>query len=343
VEGKRKDNRCIGINFSTIEQFMDKFRLKKTLIGLCAIALLFCYASPMYAYVLQGRHVLDLMIEKLGPAESLFVSEGIVVYRAAGDVDVKGPTGVNDTLRPPNSAGDDTPVVRQLGANQDAEAMAPMELEGTLRYVFSRAFRSDVRAPNSERIYIDVGDRSLTIIDGAIVPESATRFDMFKDILLYRSREVLAERLLRLGVDVSISSLGRFEDKIAFVLGADYPDETVNQLWVDKESLLPLRLIIRDGQGAERSSKVEMRYLIWWKIGEIRYPSRIEFYQDDNLVRVRQAKRFEENAIFSEELFDIQRLKMVYPRESLQRNAPEAAAEPSEVQKTIEDFRRIFE
>jgi hypothetical protein len=148
---------------------------------------------------------------------------------------------------------------------------------------------------------------------------------------------------LQLGVDVSISSLGRFEDKNAFVLGAYYPNDTANQLWVDKDTLLPLRLIIRGVYGADNSDKVEIRYLIWWQIGESRYPSKIEFYQDENLVRVSQAINFEENAIFSEELFDVEHLKVVYPQAPLQPITPAEAEEPSEVQKAIEDFKRIFE
>ncbi len=175
------------------------------------------------------------------------------------------------------------------------------------------------------------------------MPEAVNRFDLYKDIMLYRSREALADRLLQLGVDVSVSTLGRFEETIAFVLGANYPNETVNQLWVDKDTLLPLRLIIRGVYGADNSDKVEIRYLVWWKVGETMYPSKIEFYQDDNLVRVSHAQSFEENALFSEELFDIEYLKIDYPRAPLIPISPEAAEEPSEVQKTIEDFKRIYE
>ena len=318
-------------------------KLKQTLIVSCSIVVMFFHVSPMHAYVLQGRHVLDLIIENLGPAKSLFVSERLVFYRMAAAVDEQDSAIVNETLPAANTAGDDTPAAQQLETNQEALAVETLELEGSLRYVFSRAYRSDARSPNSERIHIAAGGRTLTIIDGNIVPDNANRFDLYKDILLYRSRESLAERLLQLGVDVSISSIGRFEEKTAFVLGANYPDETVNQLWIDKDTLLPLRLIIKGAYGAENSDTVEMRYLIWWKIGETQYPSRIEFYQDDNLVRVSQAKNFEENATFSEELFDIENLKMNYPRAPLQPIAPAAAEEPSEVQKTIEDFKRIFE
>jgi len=320
-----------------------KVEIKKTLIVSGSIVILFFFVSSLNAYVLQGRHVLDLMVEKLGLAESLFVSEKIVVYRMAATATEQDAATGNYTSILENTAGDDAPATREVLTHRQAQEPETLELEGTLRYVFSRAFRSDARSPNSERIHLAIDGRTLTITDNNIVPDAVNRFDFFKDILLYRSREALAEKLLQLGVDPFVSSLGRFEEKIAFVIGARYPDETGNQLWIDKDTLLPLRLIIRDVYGADNSGKVEIRYLIWWKIGETRYPSKIEFYQDDNLVRVSQAKNFEENAMFSEEFFDIEHLKAIYPRAPLQPIPPEATEEPSEVQKTIEDFKRIFE
>jgi hypothetical protein len=212
-----------------------------------------------------------------------------------------------------------------------------------LRFIFSRAFRSDIRSSDSERIRVAVGGRTLTVIDGRIVSDAPNRFDSFKEVLLHRTRARLGDSLLGLGVDISISSLGRFDDRVAFVLGAYYPDDDANQLWVDKDSLLPMRLILRDTGIAGSSEKAEIRYLTWWKIGETQYPSRIEFYQDDNLVRVSQAKNFEENPTFSGELFDIDYLQTVYPRATLQPVATESAEEPSEIQKTIENFKRIFD
>ena len=318
-------------------------KIRNTLIIFGSIAFLFWFVSSLNAYVLQGRHVLDLMIEKLGPAESLFVSERLIFYEMAAAVNVKDAAAGNISLPLENTAGDDTLTTQQVETNPEAQEPETQEFESTLRYVFSRAFRSDLKSTSSERIHIAVGKRTLTIIDNKIVPDETNRFDLYKDILLYRSREILAERLLQLGIDPSVSTLGRFEDKIAFVLGAKYPDETVNQLWVDKDTLLPLRLIIRSVYDADSWDKVEIRYLVWWKIGESRYPSKIEFYQGDNLARVSQAKKFEENAMFSEELFDIEHLESIYPREILEPIPSGGDEAPSEIQETIEDFERIFE
>jgi len=318
---------------------------KKRLVFPFLVVIFVVFVTPIYAYVLQGPHVFDLMIENLGKAKSLFVSQKIIFYRSGfvGDskqhpLDSESKQS-SDTV---DAAGGSRRTQDHYG-DEMAEVSETMELEGSLRYIFSQAFRSDARSNDSERIFIFSEGKTLTLIDGNSAPEATNRFDLYKDLLFYRSREELIERLIRLGVDVSISSLGRFEEKIAFVIGAEYPDESVSQVWIDQNTFLPLRWIIKGVDPAGESDTLEIRYLIWWKIDKIRYPSRIEFYQDGNLVRVNQAINFEENATFSEELFDIDYLRTVSPRAPAQPIVPGEPEEPSEVEKTIEEFRRIFE
>ena len=323
---------------------MENLNSKIKLIVSLVFAITFVFISPSHAYVLQGRHVLDLMVEKLGVAETLFVSQKLIFHRMAPSAAASTSATADAPQTNADAGGGAIQAAAPFATYKKVPASETIELEGSLRFVFSDAFRSDARSQNSERIFIFSHGRTLTIIDGNIVPDAANRFELYKDILLYRSRPALSDRLSKLGVDVSISSLGRFEDKIAYVLGAEYPDESANQFWVDKETLLPLRLIIKGFNGGADSDTVEVRYLTWWNIGETRYPSRIEFYQDDNLVRVNQAENFEENATFSKELFDIDHLEMVYPRTiSPPPAASGAPEEPSEIQKTIEEFKHIFE
>ena len=318
---------------------------KKCLVFPFLVTIFVVFATAVYAYVLQGPHVLDVMIENLGKAKSLFVSHKIIFYRSGfGDGSEQHSL---DSESKQSSDAVDAPVgsrrTRDYYADGRIEVPETMELEGSLRYIFSQAFRSDARSNDSERIFIFSDGKTLTLIDGNSVPRATNRFDLYKDLLFYHSREELVERLLQLGVDVSISSLGRFEGKIAFVIGVEYPDESVSQVWIDQDTFLPLRWIIKGVDPADESDTLEIRYLIWWKVGKIRYPSRIEYYQDGNLVRVNQAINFEENPTFSEELFDIDYLKTVFPRAPAQPIVPGEPEEPSEVERTIEEFRRIFE
>jgi hypothetical protein len=318
---------------------------KKRLVFLFLLAILVVFVAPIHAYVLRGPHVLDLMIENLGKAKSLFVSHKIIFYRSGlvDDSERLSPVGESKQTSEGVDAAGGSRRTREDSADEISKVPETMEMEGSLRYIFSQAFRSDARSNDSERIFIFSGGKTLTLIDGSSVPGAANRFDLYKDLLFYHSREELAERLFQLGVDVSISSLGRFEEKIAFVIGAAYPDESVSQVWIDQNTFLPLRWLIKGVDPSGESDTMEIRYLTWWKIGKLRYPSRIEFYQDGNLVRVNQAINFEENATFSEELFDIDYLRTVSPRAPAQPIVPGEPEEPSEVEKTIEEFRRIFE
>ena len=319
--------------------------IKKRLVFPFFIGAIIVFVAPIYAYVLQGPHVLDLVIENLGKAKSLFVSQKIFFYRFGVDDDSNQYSPGSESAQPSDAvdAMDGSRRSQDYYADELAEVPETMELEGSLRYIFSQAFRSDARSNESERIFIYSEGKTLTLIDGNSVPEARNRFDLFKDLLFYHSREELVERLLQLGVDVSISSLGRFEEKIAFVIGAQYPDESVSQVWIDQDTFLPLRWIIKGVNPAGESDTMEIRYLVWWKIGKTRYPSRIEFYQDGNLVRVNQAINFKENPTFSEELFDIDYLKTVFHQAPAQPIVPGEPEEPSEVEKTIEEFRLIFE
>ncbi len=320
-----------------------KLRFKNALIVCSAIAIIFVFNLSVQAYVLQGRHVLDLMIEKLGTANSLFVSQKLIFYRIDPSADRLYSAASDDSDLAAEPADNVIDTARDIVNDENAAIQETLELEESLRYVFSQAFRSDARSLETERIHIFSGNEVLTVIDGHIVPGAENRFNRYKDILLYRSREKLADRLLELGVDVFISSLGRFEEKIAFVIGAEYPDESVSQVWIDQETFLPLRWIIKSSVGVADSSALEIRYGPWWKIGKTRYPSRIEFHQDGQLVRVSQVIKVEEDAIFSDALFDIERLKLSYPQASTQPALPDESEEPSEVQQTIEEFKRIFE
>ena len=315
--------------------------IRKKLLIICFLVFSsFLFSGLAQAYVLQGLHILDLMIEQLGQAQGLFVSQDLIFYRLVSQID----TQPNETVEE-NQAWEETelPADQKIQLDQRVAVEETLELEETLRFIFSKAFRSDAKSFDSERIYVVSGNRSLTIVDGNIVPSVANRFDLYKDLILYRTREGLADRLWDLGVDVSISSLGRFEGEINFVLGAVYPDESVSQIWIDRETFLPTRWIIRGLAGSSGSDLLEIRYLTWWKSGQSRYPSRIEFYQDGNLVRVNQVKSFREADIFPADLFDIAHLRSIYPLVPEQPLVPGEPEEPSEVQRAIDEFKRVFE
>ena len=279
---------------------MPYFLRKSLAIFFCLATLGFQYAS-LYAYVLPGPFLLKLMIQNLGIADRLLVTQKLVL---------------NDNN--PNMSAD--------------------ELNETLKFIFPKKFRSDIVSDNIQRIRILSGSSVFTVIDGKISDESENSYDHYKDLILFRSREILQERLSNLGVDVKVTSLGRFQGNPAYVLGAQYPDETSSQVWLDKKTFLPFRWIMT----SNTTQNLEVLYLNWKKLNQTWYPMRIDFFSNGNLVREIHVQDIEVNPSFQADLFDIQQLKSLYPQGAPAEPKNGGKEELDEVQKTIEEFKKIY-
>ena len=282
---------------------------KKTITFLISIAVLLLFFVPANAYLLQGPHLLELMARNIGTTKSLFVSQKLVLY-------------------------------------DESFKEGSIELKETLKYIFPEKFRSDIVSKNSKRIHVVSKGRSLTVIDGKTVASHEILFDRYKDIILYNSRSALLQRLARLGINVSVSSLGRFQNKPVYVLGAQYPDESVSQIWLNKDTFRPFRWLINSRKAGGRLDSLEIRYFKWRKISKIWYPMHIEFYQDDNLIRMIEVDEIKVDPGLSAGLFDINRLKSTYPKDTMNSQGLSKQRQPgelSEVQKMIEEFKKIYE
>ncbi|MBT8350834.1 MAG: hypothetical protein KJO26_06325 [Deltaproteobacteria bacterium] len=284
-------------------------RKSKITIFFLSISILPLFFVPANAYVLQGPHLLELMAQNIGKTESLFVSQQLALY-------------------------------------DDSFKDGSIELKEALKYIFPEKFRSDVVSKNGKRIHVVSKGRSLTIIDGKTVASRETIFDRYKDIILYNSRSALMQKLVHLGINTSVVSLGRFENKPVYILGAQYPDESVSQIWINKETFRPFRWIISTERSNGLIDSLEVRYSKWRKIRKIFYPMHIEFYQDDQLVRIIKVNEIKVNPAISGALFDINRLKSTYPEDKRDTQVLSDQRQPSElteVQKMIEEFKKIYE
>ncbi len=314
---------------------------KITLTAVLGLTLTMFFPAVLQPYVLQGQHILQRMTEQLGQAQSLFVSQRMIFYSIEPQPEsvAQNSSGgavedTTDLMEGRQAAPDESPLT--------PEAPEPVYLEESIRYVFSQAFRSDIISDTIQRIYVSNAGQSLTVIDGMIADPSESSFDLYKDLLLYRSRETLTRRLTQLGVDVNVSSLGKFDDQLALVVGAEFPDETVPQVWVDKETFQPVRMIIPSAYG-NRDGILDIRYSTWQQIGQIWYPMQIEFIQDGTAVRALQVDNYQINPKFPKDAFDIAQLMTVYPQTPQTPGHPAKKEGLSEVQKTIEQFKKIFE
>lgn len=353
----------------------------KIIIGAAlSLVLIAIVPSILQSYVLQGPHIIQLMTERLGQAQSLSVSQRVIFYnierqppeiseKVADGERTETAIGPDDKQAPPskfdaavnqpdtlsrNDSPDDTGDSANLAQDQPAEAdpadLSPelietIQLDESLKYLFSEAFRSDIVSETNQRVFVSNQGQTITVIDGVISDTGESQFDVYKDLLLYRSREALSERLSNLGIDISVSSLGKFDGRLALVVGAEFPDQTVPQVWIDKETFQPLSIIVFGAKSpySTQTGFLEIRYSNWQQIGDIRYPMQIEFIQDGETVRAIEVDDYQINPHFSKDLFDIARLRSEY-RDPV--GAPDRTGEGeglSEVQKTIEEFKKIFE
>jgi outer membrane lipoprotein-sorting protein len=275
--------------------------LRKSLAIFFCLAILGFQYTYLYAYVLPGPFLLKLMTQNLGIANRLLITQKLVLH-------------------------DDNP------------GMSANELSETLKFVSPETFRSDIVSEKIQRIRI-VSNRSVfTVIDGKISDEPENSYDHYKDLILFGSREILQERLSNLGVDIKVTSLGRFQGKLVYILGAQYPDETLPQVWLDKKTFLPFRWIIT----GNATQNLEVLYLTWTKLNHTWYPMHIEFFSNGNLVREIHVQNIDENPTFQADVFDIQKLKSLYHRDAPTEPQNVGKEETDEVQKTIEEFKKIY-
>ena len=279
--------------------------LKKCFPGFFSGILVFFYMGA-YAngYVLHGSHLLELMSKKVGKSKGLLILQKLIIY-------------------------------------DSADGKKPLELDETLSYLFPENFRSDIVSENTQRHHILSKNLSITLIDGQITSEVETELDYYKDIILYNSRELLENRLAELGIDFSVSSLGRLDGKVVYIIGAEYPDITVPQLWIDKETFIPARWMLAPREIDSGEGLLDIRYLFWKKTGRVWYPWQVEFYQNDFLFRKIITEKIEPDPVFPKNKFNINRIKTVYNIDA--PDLPEKSGGLDEVQRAIEKFKKIYE
>lgn len=274
-------------------------------ILICAVFMIFP-GRCLHAYILRGPHLLALMIQQYGKSKSLMVVQKVLFYEtASGEVTV--------------------------------------EADETLRYRFPDIFRSDSISQHASRIHLVSGGETLTVVDQKIVANDETLFDLYKDILLYRSRELLAKRLAAAGIDTALTCLGRFEGRTAVVLGSEKPGERVSQLWVDKETFQPIRWVLVEGTDDAPEMTTEIRYDDWRQVNKTWYPMQVVIYKDGNMVREIKVETMRVNPSFPKGMLDVERLKIKYFQTIPERPDTSVEGELSEIEKTINEFRKRIE
>lgn len=273
----------------------------KPLLLKIAFLIIFASSPVAEAYVLQGLHLLDLMTKSIGSPGRMTVKQEVTLYGYAGEAD---PTVFTETLYF-NSPG---------------------------------KFRSEAVFQDTTRILLVSGASALVVVNQKQKATIQSRYDLYKDLLFQRPRSVLEYNLARNGVDVSISSFGRFDGKPVYIIGAKYPDQSTPQVWLDQETFRPIRWIINGGP-----DHLEAVYTDWKRSGNMWYPGSIRLIEGKQTIRDMQVVQIETTATFPADFFDIEVMKSTFPPDSLVTGNDPASDTMEEVHQEIEDFNKALE
>ncbi|MFP4194790.1 MAG: hypothetical protein ACLFRO_07595 [Desulfobacterales bacterium] len=220
----------------------------------------------------------------------------------------------------------------------------PEKLEQIVYFRPPDAFRSEISTDNLLRIHISNRDSTATVLDGELLEGRQPWHACYKDLFLLNSRRAVIEYLADLGVEMDVSSPGRLDRELVYVIGAEFPDEGEKQLWIDKESFYPVRWIVTPAQKAENPPVHEIRYLDWERIQDTWYPGKIEFYESGEKIQMMVVKNIEVNPSLPGDLFDTGELRNSASKASGERKEQEdAGGAGAGVRRQLEEFKNIYE
>lgn len=273
--------------------------------ALSVILLTAIWSPAAAAHVLEGPHVLELTAKAMGRLTSLKIDQKRLIYPQTED---EGPTVLDETVV----------------------------------YVMPRRFRSDIVSDQIHRTHLEVSDQSLTVMDDRLTM-TQDPFDLYQRLLRSRTRSQLMRTLNGLGVETAISSLGRIEETVVFVLGARYPDESVSQLAVDKQTFLPVRLLLTDGEIEAADRRLEVYYDNWQKVQDGWFPIRVAFFINGRLAREIRVVQIYPNPSIPAELMDPEALKasiVATDTDAFQEQKQDAV---DAIQQGVQDFQKKFD
>jgi outer membrane lipoprotein-sorting protein len=178
--------------------------------------------------------------------------------------------------------------------------------------------RREIELPEGLRVEVRDGDKYVTKIPGQPDKASKAPIDLLHDqVTTYppmddtRATERLLKDMRALNINPEVVSFARFDGRVAYLIGSKPWEENKAQLWLDKDTLLILRVVMVAPTAAgakpdDKPRKTDVRYLGWGSaVGGNWFPQTIEVWDGDRLVRRSITKNVERNVSFDATLFQI--------------------------------------
>jgi|GEM_PF-5067928 len=204
-----------------------------------------------------------------------------------------------------NQAIQDVTVEQTTAIFDDKSGYEGLQVREVLYLKFPDRYRLDTTLPNETKTTICSQGKMLTIVGNEVISHAPDEKITFKAFIINHSVDEVIQLLRSRNVNIERMGLGRFNGKIAYIIGANETETELPQLWIDKDRFLPLRFIAKEKK-KESVTKVEVRYLNYRRIhGKFQYPSTVEFYNDNILTLRYQIEKVVVNNLVPDKLFNI--------------------------------------
>jgi hypothetical protein len=223
-----------------------------------------------------------------------------------------------------------------------------------------KGFRAEMRTPSGNKILVDDGRATVTVLNDRIIAEGAFYGSLLRLFLSRQEQEDILQALKRMGINASLVSLGRMSDRVVIIIGAAAGDLSQPQLWVDKDLLLPVRFIgpdylYRDGSYVVQdfSDQFQVNGALW-------FPKIVRAFVGSALVRTSVVLQAQTNTSMPQEFFSVSQIQASIPygtKQDLKNVSPSStstlgpssypipenqAEGPVDVDKLFNDFRSIL-
>jgi hypothetical protein len=220
-----------------------------------------------------------------------------------------------------------------------ADIQEEVWLDERLMYQFPNQLKVETATLAGTDFTIESDFSFIKVVNGQVVAKEKSPIDLYTDILLYRDYEILLGQLALAGIDVSSVTLQRYDGRICYVIGrsgrngAAFPG-----LWIEKDTFFPVKYVVeKDGW------MVETLYSNWQKISRTYYPMAVSISLDNQLFAKVAVSQVSLRSNFSTALFNISLVERQYPPKKEAEVFNESDQEVNEVQKRIEEFKKLYE
>lgn len=168
---------------------------------------------------------------------------------------------------------------------------------------------------DGEWVYVYKEGEAAEVSSAGEVKRGRVEFEPVAELLVPKAqaedplRDEYLSMLKRLQIDPATVSLARFSSRVAYVIGASSKDRDRHQLWIDKDSFQPVRVLYRgEHDGKKGMWDVQLREFGSRETGDA-FPRVIEKYFDGKLVSHTEVEKVQTQTKLPEASFQLPGVK----------------------------------